>query len=77
MRHVMSRYQEYQRAQACRLYITDALKAIAENTSNFAGGCKMQIRFADLLDGKAHDERTAQEIADDVIKRAGLKVTKE
>lgn len=59
---------------ACRLYVTDALKAIAENTSNFAGGSKMQIRFADMLDGKAHDERTAQEIADDVISKAGLKV---
>ena len=72
----MSRYTEYQRAVACRIYITDALKVIAENTSNFAGGSTLTVRYADILNGKGSDNRTAQEIADDVIKRAGLEVIK-
>lgn len=72
----MSRYTEYQRAMACRLYVTDALKAIADNTSNFAGGCKMQNRYADIINGTPRDYRTAQEIVDDFEKRGGIKVVK-
>lgn len=72
----MSRYTENQRAMACRIYITDALKVIAENTSNFAGGSTLTVRYADILNGKGADSRTAQEIADDVIQRAGLEVIK-
>lgn len=72
----MSRYTEYQRVVACRIYVTDALKVIAENTSNFAGGSTLTVRYADILNGKGADNRTAQEIADDVIKRAGLEVIK-
>ena len=58
---------------ACRIYVTDTLKAIAENTSNFAGGSAPNVRYADWI-LENHEERTAREIADDVIKRAGLKV---
>lgn len=72
----MSRYTEYQRAVECRIYVTDALKVIAENTSNFAGGSTLTVRYYDILNGKGADNRTAQEIADDVIKRAGLEVIK-
>lgn len=59
---------------ACRIYVTDTLKAIAENTSYFAGGSAPTVRYADWIIGNHSEERTAREIADDVIKRAGLKV---
>jgi hypothetical protein len=52
------------------------LKVIAENTSNFAGGSTLAVRYADILYAKGADNRTAQEIADDVTKRAGLEVIK-
>lgn len=38
------------REKALQIYVTDALKHIAENTAKFCGGPYMQIRFADLLE---------------------------
>ena len=54
-----------------RAYITDALMAIAENTARFAGGRTMSGRWYDAY--KPVDTRTGDEIALDIIQRAGLK----
>lgn len=37
------------REKAFRIYVTDALKYIAENTAKFCGGTYMNNRFADLM----------------------------
>lgn len=44
------------------MYVTDALKAIAENTSRLAGGSYIKVRFADIIDPKPEETRTAGEI---------------
>jgi hypothetical protein len=44
------------------------LKAVVEGL-----GATVDSRFADLLENKPQDERTGDEIALDIIKRAGLK----
>lgn len=44
------------------MYISDALKVIAENTSRFNGGSYMKVRFADVINPKPEETRTADEI---------------
>lgn len=57
---------------AYKIYTTDALKAVTVNTARFNGGSEMKIRFVDLIDKKQVDTRTGDEIALDVIEKAGL-----
>lgn len=54
------------------MYLTDALQVISENTGILARehGKQMSVRYADLINKKnrKEDERTGDEIADEVIK---------
>lgn len=69
----MARWTEKQRDTAYRIYVTDALKVIGENTMSFGGGSCMTERYIDLIkNNKVKDDRTGEEIAADFIKRAGL-----
>lgn len=61
---------------AYRVYVTDALKVIGENTAKYAGGNYLSARYTDIAYPKPQDNRTGKEIAADVIKRAGLVVVK-
>ena len=55
--------------------MTDALKIIAENTARASGGYHLTKRYYDSInDEKPKPERSAQEIIDDVIRKAGLEV---
>ena len=56
--------------EAYRIYVTDALRIIGQNTAKYGGGSYQQLRFADIIRPHKDDGRTAA----DVIKRAGLKV---
>ena len=60
--------------EAYRIYVTDALRIIGQNTAKYAGGSYQQQRFADIIRPHKDDGRIGEEIAADVIKRAGLKV---
>ena len=42
------------------------------NTARFNGGSEMNVRFADLIEKRKIDTRTGDEIAFDVIEKAGL-----
>ena len=55
-----------------RAYITDSLRAISESTAKASGGSYMKDRWLDLIDAKPKDVRTGDEIAADIIKKAGL-----
>ena len=48
--------------QAYRVYVTDALKTITENTAKYAGGSYMKGRYYDLENPKPVETRTSQEI---------------
>ena len=54
------------------MYITDVLRLIGENVahSNLQGGSYISARWFETT--KPEDDRSADEIAMDVIKRAGL-----
>lgn len=68
--HVVSGYLEELEERRYRAYLTDALMAIAENTARDAGGKAMKARWAEKF--MPVDTRTGDEIAMDVVRRAGL-----
>lgn len=61
-----------QRELAYRIYVTDALRSISENTAKFGGGGYLRARFADILHPKPEDTRTH----DDVVSHIREKLRK-
>ena len=75
MRYAMARYQSQQRDLAYRIYVTDCLRIISENTAKMVGGSYITAKFADIINTNPVDDRTGEEIAADIINRAGIEVT--
>lgn len=75
--YVQARQAQYMEELMYRVYITDALQKIAENTANFAGGHIMPYRFYDAVygEGKEKKNENAEEIIKNVTNKAGLEVT--
>lgn len=65
MRYVAARYKEEQRELAYRIFVTESLKLIPQNKY-------LTIEYNDVITNNK-DDRTGDEIANDVIKRIGLK----
>ena len=74
MRYAMARYQSQQRDLAYRIYVTDCLRIISENAAKMCGGSYITTQLADVINPKPVDNRTGEEIAADIIKRAGIEV---
>ena len=74
MRYAMARYQSQQRDLAYRIYVADCLRIISENTAKVGGGSYITAKFADIINPKPVEKRTGEEIAADIIKRAGIEV---
>lgn len=72
--HVLQEYIKEKKELAYRVYVTDALKLLTENTAKYAGGSHLTKRWDDLVEKKPVDTRTGAEIARDVINAAGLVV---
>ena len=68
--HCIDAYAQMMEDRRYRAYVTDALMIMTENTAKFAGGKHLTQRWADQF--KPVDNRTAEEIAADVIRNAGL-----
>ena len=66
MRYVMARYESIQRELTYRIYVSDALKQIAENTAKFGGGGYTKIRLAEILFPKPEDNRTHEEVVEHI-----------
>ena len=66
----MSKANQQAKDTAYRVYVTDCLKLIAENTGNIS----LKLRYYDIIQPKKADTRTGDEIVADIIKRAGLVV---
>ena len=69
----MSKANQQAKDTAYRVYVTDCLKLIAENTGNIS----LKLRYYDIINPKKADNRTGDEIVADIIKRAGLVVKSE
>ena len=74
MRYAIARYQSQQRDLAYRIYIADCLRIISENTAKIGGGSYITAKFADIINPKPVDNRAGEEIAADIINRAGIEV---
>jgi len=51
-----------QKDEAYRVYVTDALKVVAENTAKYAGGGYIKTRYIDIIDPPPEETRTGAEI---------------
>lgn len=54
--------QREREEKAYKIYITDALKCIAENTQRFNGGSAPSVRYIDLIEPKKEFKMTAKEV---------------
>ena len=73
----MSKAKQQAKDTAYRVYVTDCLKLIAENTANFSRGRYVKARYYEIIHPAKVDTRTGDEIVEDIIKRAGLVVKPE
>lgn len=77
MRYVVSRYNAYQYETAYRIYITDSLRIITENTAFEKGHPYLTTRWADIMYSKPKEkekETGGNEIATNIIKKFGIEV---
>ena len=74
MRYAIARYQSQQRDLAYRIYVTDCLRMVTENTAKMGSGSYIIDKLADIINPKTVDDRTGEEIAADIIKLAGIEV---
>lgn len=76
MGYCAARFVELARAEAYRIYVTDALRIVAENTAQYAGGNYIKARYTDMIEPKKQDNRTCEEITADIVARCGLTIKK-
>ena len=74
MRYATARFNQHQRDLAYRIYVTDCLRMVTENTAKISNGSYTVAKFSDIINPKPVDNRTGEEIAADIIKRAGIEV---
>lgn len=72
----MARLNEKAKTEAYRIYVTDALRIVGENTAQYVGGDYIKARYADMIEPKKQDNRTCEEITADVVARCGLTIKK-
>lgn len=65
-----AKLREAIKAETFRIYVTDALKVITENTAKTGGGSVLTMRYADL--DKPVEVKTGYEIAEEILRRNGL-----
>ena len=74
MRYAIARYQSQQRDLAYRIYVTNCLRMVTENAAKMSRGAYTAARFYDIINPKPVEKRTGEEIAADIIRRAGIEV---
>ena len=74
MRYATARFNQHQRDLAYRIFVTDRLRMATENTAKMSQGAYTAARFYDIINPKPVDNRSGNEIAADIIKRAGIEV---
>lgn len=72
--HCVSAFSDMCKEAAFRSYIADGVKCISESIANLYGGSYLQERYADIVSISHTEEKTGDEIALEVIEKAGLKV---
>ena len=70
----ISLFQKEQEDKAAKIYYAQCLRIITENTAKIGGGSYITVKFYDIINPKPVDNRSGEEIAADIIKRAGIEV---
>ena len=70
----ISLFQKEQEDKAVKIYYGECLRIISENTAKAVCGSYITAKFADIINPKPVDDRAGEEIAADIIKRAGIEV---
>lgn len=70
----ISLFQKEQEDKAVKNYYAECLRIITENTAKMGGGSYVTAKLADIINPNPVDNRTGEEIAADIIKRAGIEV---
>lgn len=65
LRYVIARLDEENREMAYRIYVTQSLQNVPQNKY-------ITKSYYDMIYPKPEDNRSAEEIADDIIEKAGL-----
>lgn len=70
MRYANDELERQDIETAYRIYVTDALQQICENTARASGGAYSNARFYDIINPKPGNEdlRSGEEIAADIIR---------
>ena len=74
MRYATARFNQHQRDFAYRIYVTDCLRMATENTAKMSQGAYTAARFYDIINPNPFGNRSGNEMAADIIKRAGIEV---
>ena len=76
--YVFEAIKAYSKAEAYKVYVTDTLRLICENTAKFAGGMAPTIRYKDLITPPEPEvKKSAEDIIAEVNKNAGLTMFEE
>lgn len=65
----MAKIEQNAKETAYRVYVSDALRMLTENTAAYAGGHYMNRRFIDLIEPIKEETRTEKEIIEQIRKR--------
>lgn len=72
--HCVSAFSEMNKEKAFRIYMSDAIMCISETVANISGGSYMEKRYVDIIEPQEEIECDPDEIALDIIQRAGLRI---
>ena len=67
MDNCISVFHKEQQDKVYRIYVTDSLKAITENTAHYAGGVSLRTRFIEILEPPKVDTRTEEEVVSSLM----------
>ena len=70
----ISLFQKEQEDNAVKIYYAECLRIITENTAKMGDGSYITAKLSDIINPKPVEKRTGEEIAADIIKRAGIEV---
>ena len=70
----ISLFRKEQEDKAVKIYYAECLRIITENTAKMGGGSYITAKLSDIINPKPVEKRTGEEIAADIIKRAGIEV---
>ena len=65
LRYYTARLKAYTQERSYRIYVTDSLRAIPQESW-------IVSRWVEILDGNAHKEQTADEIIEGIAERGGI-----